>query len=443
MLRIITSSFFGKKLALLLVICCVGISVSGQDYDSDGITDASDNCPNTPNADQRDADGDGIGDACLIISGVNGDGDVWPDNIDNCNGISNNDQANSSGGRFGDVCDPGVQCSGYCLNGGTAYVTQLFGFAICGCNCTSSFIGDRCQSLASGGFSPNPGGSTGVEIAVSPSSTQSAYLSYLAGSSGPSIESYATDYDQDGVLNGSDNSPYIANASQTDTDSDGIGDASDNCYNTANADQADADNNGVGDACDATFPVELISFEAIRGENVVEIHWSTESELNNHYFRLEKGYTPSSLSLINEVRGAGTTQEFTAYRVEDQGATQNNTYYRLSQVDYNGRSRIIGMVELTSEEASSVPLVTISPNPASASDQIQIRISSTTERQSPHFAVMMYDLKGQLLQERVYAGNASGNQLLLLDLPESIAAGAYIISVISDRWEQRQTLIIQ
>ena len=34
------------------------------DLDSDGVLDVSDNCPNTANADQKDADGDGVGDAC-------------------------------------------------------------------------------------------------------------------------------------------------------------------------------------------------------------------------------------------------------------------------------------------------------------------------------------------------------------------------------------------
>lgn len=34
------------------------------DFDKDGIADSVDNCPSTPNADQKDTDNDGIGDAC-------------------------------------------------------------------------------------------------------------------------------------------------------------------------------------------------------------------------------------------------------------------------------------------------------------------------------------------------------------------------------------------
>ena len=36
----------------------------GQDQDRDGVSNARDNCPTTPNPDQRDSDGDGIGDIC-------------------------------------------------------------------------------------------------------------------------------------------------------------------------------------------------------------------------------------------------------------------------------------------------------------------------------------------------------------------------------------------
>jgi hypothetical protein len=58
------------------------------------------------------------------------------------------------------------------------------------------------------------------------------------------------DLDSDGVTNGSDNCPLIANAGQADADLDGTGDACDNCP-VPNASQTDSDSDGRGDACDS------------------------------------------------------------------------------------------------------------------------------------------------------------------------------------------------
>ena len=65
---------------------CPGPAV---DKDGDGVEDALDNCPDTPNADQSDVDGDGRGDVC-----------------DNCPTDYNPDQADSDGDGIGDACDP-------------------------------------------------------------------------------------------------------------------------------------------------------------------------------------------------------------------------------------------------------------------------------------------------------------------------------------------------
>lgn len=60
----------------------------------------------------------------------------------------------------------------------------------------------------------------------------------------------ASDSDNDGVGDSSDNCPNEANADQADADNDGLGNVCDNCPNFANEDQEDRDDDGVGDGCD-------------------------------------------------------------------------------------------------------------------------------------------------------------------------------------------------
>lgn len=72
------------------------------DTDLDGIPDAEDNCRLAANPEQRDLDGDGIGDVC--------DGDADADGIlndeDNCSFTANPDQLDQDQNGIGDVCEP-------------------------------------------------------------------------------------------------------------------------------------------------------------------------------------------------------------------------------------------------------------------------------------------------------------------------------------------------
>jgi hypothetical protein len=74
---------------------------AGPDADSDGVTNASDNCPFVANADQTDTDGDGLGNAC----DADDDNDGVLDTGDNCPLVANSGQADNDHDGIGDACD--------------------------------------------------------------------------------------------------------------------------------------------------------------------------------------------------------------------------------------------------------------------------------------------------------------------------------------------------
>jgi hypothetical protein len=75
------------------------------DTDHDGYFDRVDNCPDIANADQADADEDGIGDVCDDYHDPDTDGDGVRDSADNCPNIANADQKDVDGDGIGNVCD--------------------------------------------------------------------------------------------------------------------------------------------------------------------------------------------------------------------------------------------------------------------------------------------------------------------------------------------------
>jgi hypothetical protein len=88
------------------------------DADGDGVADSVDNCPNTPNANQANADGDSFGDACDpcandMANDADNDGvcvgmGFMAPKIggnDNCPAATNPGQENADGDMFGDACD--------------------------------------------------------------------------------------------------------------------------------------------------------------------------------------------------------------------------------------------------------------------------------------------------------------------------------------------------
>lgn len=85
----------------------------------------------------------------------------------------------------------------------------------------------------------------------------------------------------------------------------------------------------------STVPVEFLHFDAEHTQQGIQLNWSTASELNNHFFEIQKSLYGRDFIPIAEVLGHGTTQQIKHYKYTDIDV-KPNALYRLRQVDYNG-----------------------------------------------------------------------------------------------------------
>ncbi|TKB96879.1 T9SS type A sorting domain-containing protein [Pedobacter cryophilus] len=90
----------------------------------------------------------------------------------------------------------------------------------------------------------------------------------------------------------------------------------------------------------STLPVTLTSFKGDEQNNVVNLNWRTASELNNDYFELLRAGDDRNFASIGKVYGNGTKNQNSDYYFKDKAPLAGNNYYKLKQVDFDGKTTI-------------------------------------------------------------------------------------------------------
>jgi fibronectin-binding autotransporter adhesin len=107
------------------------------------------------------------------------------------------------------------------------------------------------------------------------------------------------------------------------------------------------------------FPVSWLSINGMRNGSDNVISWTVTAEMNNDYFVVEMSVDGNSYTDLGRVAGAGTTGYQQQYHYTHHTASGTQLYYRIRQVDLNGRytySRSI-RIESTSETAGKFTLL--------------------------------------------------------------------------------------
>jgi hypothetical protein len=99
---------------------------------------------------------------------------------------------------------------------------------------------------------------------------------------------------------------------------------------------------------DPALPVELSSFTAKVKDNNVILNWRTETEVSNYGFEVERSNNQSNWTKIGFVEGHGNSNSPKNYIFTDKNPVGgSNFYYRLKQIDTDGKSAYSDPVEVS------------------------------------------------------------------------------------------------
>jgi hypothetical protein len=128
------------------------------------------------------------------------------------------------------------------------------------------------------------------------------------------------------------------------------------------------------------LPVELTLFTANVKGNIIELKWNTATEVNNFGFEIEKTNIGDNLSIyrwnkIGFVEGSGTTNAPKYYSFYDNNITVENYFYRLKQIDRDGKYEYSKEVEVSIvNEPKEFALTQNYPNPFNPSTTLRYSI---------------------------------------------------------------------
>ncbi|MFN4123740.1 MAG: T9SS type A sorting domain-containing protein [Flavobacteriales bacterium] len=178
------------------------------------------------------------------------------------------------------------------------------------------------------------------------------------------------------------------------------------------------------------LPVEMLDYRTQVLHDVVMVKWKTASETNSHYFDVERSRDLSHFEKVATHQAAYHSNKPTDYEVIDREPLAGVSYYRIVQVDMDGKTAIFGpmMVNLPSQAADWI----IYPNPCQSLLTISFQNMDSLQ------AVQLTDLQGNLI--RNFTQIDSTRSSLELDL-QGVAKGIYFISIRSNKGIQYKRIV--
>lgn len=159
------------------------------------------------------------------------------------------------------------------------------------------------------------------------------------------------------------------------------------------------------------LPVSLTSFTAQKQVSGVQLKWNTSSEQNNSHFDIQRSADGINFSNVGKVNGAGNSNTSLDYYFTDKSPASGTNYYRLSQVDFDGKISLSKPVFVNTGFSNSSIKV------SSSSNSSNLNISISSDRASSGLLII-YNVGGQKVFEQAVSLD-NGNNDIAISLPNT------------------------
>lgn len=200
-------------------------------------------------------------------------------------------------------------------------------------------------------------------------------------------------------------------------------------YNNAKTDasspfrSSDHDPILIGVNFSAVLPVRLVSFDARKLNQQVELLWKTASETDNSHFTVQRSSDASKFEDIAVLDGKGNSNNLHPYRFVDTNPLKGISYYRLKQTDFDGTSTNSTIIAVKMGGDSDVEF-SVYPNPVINQIDLKLNGKATT---SSSFKYKLLNADGRSLVEG--EGSVQDiNKQINAKLP-ALKSGMYIIKM--------------
>jgi hypothetical protein len=179
----------------------------------------------------------------------------------------------------------------------------------------------------------------------------------------------------------------------------------------------------------SALPIELISFQAnCSDNNTVDITWSTATEHNTNYFRVDKSRDGMQWDVLNTIGAAGNSNYTIDYALTDAFPNPGINYYRLTQYDLDGVFETFDAQAAVCKDQQSGTALSTYPNPSSGDFNVDLQ----TDELEGDATLLITDAKGAVVYSQDIKIIKGNNNFVIhpsIGSGQGFEPGIYYISV--------------